>query len=388
MSWIKRSLYLSPETSSYAQARPADSTFRAIPVTALDFNGGPENLEPNRIIGRTGRSAIVAGGTTASGSFTMELTGLAAQGGDGDSPSAEDSLDLVLGGVANGTALERDGEGVQGLTGTPAVALTLDTDTHTAGDLVCIEDASGNVAWAGIAADAADGSYTLDFEPRIGATVISATSAVTRPIRMWVEDNANDNSRSYNAAYQLDQLWREIPGVKLNSLSMDWSPRQFATLNFGAAGANFTDLTAPTFTTGTNGDPSVLASPNRITGCLYVDGVRYATATLSVDFGLDVQEVPSTCEESGRTDMVQNNVMPTITVSTPILNTWRTLMENKAIRDIKIVSGHSGPSACVWFPNCQVSEVSPQDTNGRVNQSVTFMAIRVGAEPLFVIARS
>lgn len=387
--FIKRSLHLSPE-SSYNQARPADNTYTAIQATSLDATGGPEVLESELAIGRTGKGQISSGGTNASGSFGMRLLGLATQGGDGDSASSEDALDLCLSGIANSTAITRAGEGVAGLTGAPASPLTsleLDTDVLSVGDLVCLTNAAGDVAWSAVAADDGMGTYTLDFEPRAGAAVISSPT-ISRPTRQWIEDNGEDNSASFNGVFKLDSLYREVPGMKINSFSMEWTPRQFANLSFGFAGSDFKVLSAPTFTTGTNGDPAILGSAARITGCLYVDGVRYPTPSISVDFGLEVSDVASTCEDSGRTDMTQDNVLPVITVVTPLADTWRTLLENKALRDIKIVSGNRGPSSCVWFPNVQVAEVSPTDNNGKINNTVVFHAVAVGTEPMFVIARS
>lgn len=382
-SYKNRSLHLSTEASYAVAPRPADNTFQALRATGIEANGGPETLESELIIGRTGRSEIAAGGTSASGNFTMRMLGLATQGGDGDSPDTEDYLDLVLGGIANSVPVERVGENATGLTGT---ALTLDTDVLSVGDLVPLEDASGNVAWAAVAADDTLGGYTLDFEPRIGSSAV--VPALTRPFRQWVDDGANDNLRSYYGVYKLGTLYRGIPGLKLNSLSAEWTPRQFVNFAFGFAGADFSNIAAPTFDTATNGDPASLGSAPRTTGCFYVDGVKYSTPSISIDFGLDVQEVPDTCEESGRSDMVLNDALPTITVTTPIAQVWRDLHENKGVRDLKIVSGHAGPSVCIHFPAAQVSEVSPQETNGRITQSVTFMAIARGDEPLFRIARS
>jgi len=292
--------------------------------------------------------------------------------------------------VANATAIERDGENAVGLTGTPSVDLELDTDIHDAEDLVCLEDTDGNVAWAAVVTDNADGTYVLDFEPQVDGSAITPTH--TRPTRQWNDDDGDDNSSTFAGMYLMagGDFEREIPGLRISSLSIEFQPAQFAFMSFQAQGDDFRiPDTSPSFSNAVNGDPASIDSAARITGCVYIDGEQYASATATVDFGIEVSERPSTCRPGGRVNRLQMTVTPTITVVTPFSDDWTTLDRDKGVRDLKVVSGLSGPSVCFWAPAVQLSEnPNATDTNGILDQSLSFMTITQGSALRWALARS
>lgn len=393
MRFNQRAIYFATETSYAVSPRPADADYRALPVAGdLSFSGGPGGLATNRFTGRTGQTPFVPGQTNAEGSFALELLGLQAQGGDGDAPPAEDHVDLLLGGVAAGTPVDRSGLAASGLAGTPAVDLTLGSDGFDVGDLVCLEDASGRVAWAAVVTDGGAGAYTLDFEPQVDGAAI--TPAVARPIRQWRDDDGGDSIRSYAGMYRLGlgagASYREVPGIRVSSLQVAFAPNAYATASFGLQGDDYrVPGSAPSFSTGVNGDPAVVATPARITGCVYIDGVLYDSASASVDFGIELAERPSTCRRSGRIDRLQIAVTPVVNITTPFDDQWDALNSSKELRDIKVVSGRTGPSVCFWVPHGQIT-ANPQvvDTNGLTDQSVAFTAMTVGAGLRWAVARS
>lgn len=385
--FARRSFYVSPETSYNQSPRPADSTYRAVPAAGtLSAQGGVTTLDSGRFTGRTGQAPSSAGRTEAEGEFALELWGYPTQAGAGDAVPAADVLDLLLRGVAAGAPIERAGIAVAGITGTPAVELDLGAAApgptlYAADDVIALADATGNVRWRRIVSNDGGGDYTID-------SPVDITPTVAYGVRIHADDDGADTSITYAGALLLDTFWREIPGIKLSSMSVEWTPNGFATASFGMRGADFREFgTDPSVTVATNGDPAVIPAPAQITGCLYVDGANLGTATLSLDMGIEVQDREDTCAPSGRSNVLQLTVNPTITVTTPFADTYDALNRSKDLVDVRIVAGEVGGSVCFSFPNCQVVETAPADSSGILDSAVTLRAATVGTRRRWLVAR-
>ena len=382
-----KNLYVAHETS-YAQAsRPVDANYFAIPTAGqLEETDTRTALETNRNTGRPGSSPKVPGPGGGTLSFNTNVYGLDAQGGDGDSPSTDDWLDVLLDGL--GIQAERVGENVASHSGT---ALSLDTDTLTAWDLVPLQPSGGGIRWAFVAADAADGSYTLHNDPGI-------TGALVPPFRQFTDPNGADTTKTFAGAFIRTEgggsdIENHHPGARIGAVTIQHTAGELATISWTL---NSDDVIPDTytFTAGTNGDPASTPTNALKRSCVFIDGTEIDVASVSVTFNISVAPRRKSCAASGRSDQVLIEAIPTFTIQPVYAETYETekrSMPNKEII-VAFISDGSGTDQdrqfVVGTPNAQLSTVAPTDASGLLEASLTYMTATVGVEPIWVIART
>lgn len=379
-----KTLHLARETGYADDPRPADSAYLAIPTAGeLELADERQILETNRNTGRPGMSPAVPGPGQGSLTFNSHLLGLAAQGGDGDSPSADDWLDLIFDGL--GIQAERDGEGVTSHSGT---SLTLDSDTLSAWDLAPLEDSGGTLRWAFVSVDNADGSYTLNSDPGITATLC-------RAFRQFADADGSDDTDTLAGAFIRDggsgsDIESHLPGCRITGLTIQAQAGQLATMSVTMQ-ADDVESDDFTFTTGTNGDPAVtVTSPLRL-ACVYLDGTEVPVSQISIDFGVEAAPRSSTCEPNGRADHLLIAATPTITVQPQYAASYETEKRNQDQKEIIIAfqGGGDDSSRQLAFgaPEVQLQSHAPTDASGLLEASLVYAVKTVGDQARWVIAR-
>jgi hypothetical protein len=380
--WTNRAMYIAPETDWFQTPRPADSAYRAVPVSGtLTAQGGRNSLDTERLTGRTGPSPSVPGRTEGSGSSAIELFGYPAQA-VGPVPAA-DIADLMFRGIFRGTPLERAGVAVVDVTATAVDLGVANAALYAAGDLIAFADSDDNVQWRTIVSNDTGGDYTIDYVLPVGFTAVRAN-----PVRLHIDDDGADTSISFAAMVAFGTDWREMPGTRFSGGNIEFQPNGLARMSLDfTSGAFRIPTVAPSFSVGVNGDPAAVPAPSEVTGCLYVDGVLYETASLTLDLGIQVSDRLSTCRESGRSNIIQTQVTPMIQASSPFADVFQTLQDDHTLVDIRIVSGHSGGSICFFAQNAQLTETAPAESNGEINSSKSFKVVTVGGGRRMLIGR-
>ena len=396
----RKRLYIAPETAYAQSPRPADSAYLSlVPSETLDGSGGKQGIESARFTGRTGPTRQIPGAGLGALTWGMEMLGLATQAGAGVSPVAQDWWDLVMRGIFNASPIERDGVAVVSHVGT-ALDLGAANDLYDVGDLICLVDAAGEVRWARIATDNADGSYVLSYAPQVGpaGSLTNMVATVARGSRVWRDEDGRDTSITLAGLFDQDQtFWRECPGIRVNAASFEVTPNALALWSIGAQSDDFIPMdgnggrpSAPSgLSDAVNGDPAVTATTPLIAARVYLDGVPLTeSATISGDLGISPLERPDTGNLQGRSNVKQLEQVPVITVTSPYSDDLAVLHRSRGSRELMLELGTGGDSVAINIPVAQPIEHGPADTNGELDATVQFRATTEGTFPRVQLGRS
>lgn len=373
------------------------SSYYAVKTTELGLLADQTALldQQFRATNRNRMSKREVGPDGAQVDFTVPLQGLATAAGDGTSPATADWLDVLMNHIF-GAAVAVDGEGLSGATSSD---VSLDTDTVLTDpfDLVPIWESgvnSNQTQWRRTSGGESAYGIHRDFD----ATPSGAGVAYGH--RLWLP--VDRISRSTLAAYYvLDDTPYTLLGGAITSMSWSMQAGQMAVASLSAQFDNKSQTAKASIPAITSG---VIAAGTPIQGELAsveFNGVVYASSSVEIDWGLEVQPQASVAGSNGRSDMIPVAIHPLIRF-TPMFQTgietaFRAGTTGKAMVRFGggVVSGGVLNSIAVYFEAAQVDSAPNVQADGPLlRQQVVLRAIDPGIDgdgnalPYFLVARA
>jgi hypothetical protein len=242
--------------------------------------------------------------------------------------------------------------------------------------------------WAFVSEDNADGSYTLNSDPGITATLC-------RAFRQFSDPDGSDDTDTFAAAFIRDggsgsDIENHLPGCRITGLTIQAQAGQLATMSVTMQ-SDDVESDDFSFDVGTNGDPAITAtSPLRL-ACVYIDGTEVPVSQISIEFGLEAAPRSSTCSPNSRADHLLIAATPTITIQPQYAATYEDEKRNQDQKEVIIAFQAEGDDSsrqlAFGVPEVQLQSHAPTDASGLLEASLVYATKTVGDQARWVLAR-
>lgn len=380
-----RALYLAAQTGGW-DADPSNSgagyTAIRTPSEFAAPNVGVALLETSEATGRDRPTAGEVGPDSCELTFETPLLGLATAAGDGVAPSGTSALSLIMGN-AFGAPQSVSGEGVSA--GSSASTVALDTNSLSAGQLVCVQGSGTNSARAQ------------------WRRVTGATSPYTVAPADWVATPA-DADVAYGSFQWFDQAQGDLLSAVVEMQTGSGSTVRWLLLN-GRVSALSAELTSGTrgkltctirFDSKTDDTSDKVSLPAiAVASTPAIQGVlsplwwgtsRIETRSIRVDWRVRAEDYDSTEGTNGRLGIELVQADPIVTIEPRYApSVWETDLRAGTTRELLVqfgsgvVSGGVLNSLALSFPKGQVRPTRVLADGQQLRESVEIEARDNGA---------
>ena len=361
----KKALWIGSE-STFGTA-PSGSSFLYVPAVQIgELKDTLQLLKTDYFTNRSFGTAPVVGPDGWSLDIDVPVCGLELGKAGGQSPSADDFLDLICSSIF-GTQYSRDGLAVASTTSS---TITYDSGSHTQQDLLPTYDAGITV----------DGGNRTQWAFATSSSAITpnwvtnpSSSAVVYAAKSYRFDD--DGGNTFALQLQQDAIDYKLEGGRFSKAVFIGEMGQINLLRLTAIGDRKSVATISSL-------PGPITIWPRVTQTLlspvFFNGTKYPTKRFEIDLGLTVNDQQSTEALNGRASIDVIRMAPTIKIQ-PLFTSAIQDLKRTPTRGRTFVQFGSGAldgggvlnTCCFYAEEGCVMSADPVDDGGRLRNDVT-----------------
>jgi hypothetical protein len=359
------------DTEGTYKAPTASTSFVQTLADGAEMSRSKETIERNIFTSSIGKTPPRTGQFTASGSMPVEAR---ANSSEGTAPEYDK---LMRSGMGTRRQLA---SAVTTLTGnTSSVLKVTDASLFSVGDIILVKEAGAFHVSPISAVDTGTDEITL-LVP--GASAFSNGVVIAKHTTYTVADSGHPSLSI--SRYLESAVLQQTTGARVSTISLDgFSTGQLPSFNFGFEGLNFdSSLTAPPYTPSYDSQfpPIILAAK------VFMDGtaIDVNELTMSIENTLGFQT--SVSAENGRISgrPVERTVTGSFNpyMASDSMANYNKFKNNTAFSVFayaklpSTTAGEFSGIVAVYMPNCLITELSENDADGLLQDSISFSANR------------
>jgi len=371
-------VFIKKESTENIYAAPTTGT-DALQVIDIENKPSREMLERNVLGQGIGKIAPRVGGKSISGSLSLFMKAASTPTSVSES---EVLLESLLGSKRSSTSI------TSGSSHTTSVINVSSTTNLHVGDTVILKVAGAYHA-SPIASLIANTSITL----AIPAASAPANGTVIEAFTTFVPTNSGHPSFSVSTYYE-DAILEKAIGCKTSNLSVDgFESEKQASFKFGFEGLNFDRLlSAPAYS------PSFSTSdtPLIVDACIILDGVEQNISKFTLSIENKIGMLTNTCDGKFASRITERLIKGSInpymdTASVDFFTKFNTNTSFSlfiSAHNPTATTGEFKESVSFYLPNCKFTELALADSNGNLQEALSFSVNTINGEPEIYISLS